>query len=132
MQDMIHLRPHHLLCLQAFRGKGYSESFVEKMTAVHAMLRENPKLEIRLAEGADDLCAACPNLEDGVCTSKKPPVFDRNVLKELENRGIRESVLSGLPEELGLTEELVRGCCPDCQWQEICLAVCREKDGQRE
>ena len=61
MQDMIHLRPHHLLCLQAFRGKGYSESFVKKMTEVHAMLRENPKLEIRLAEGADDLCAACPN-----------------------------------------------------------------------
>ena len=53
-------------------------------------------------------------------------------LKELENRGIRESVLSGLPGELSLTEELVRGCCPDCQWQEICLAVCREKDGQRE
>ena len=78
------------------------------------------------------MCAACPNLEDGVCTSKKPPVFDRNVLKELENRGIHERVLSGIPEELGLTEELVRGCCPDCQWQEICFAVCREKDGQRE
>ena len=52
MQDMIHLRPHHLLCLQAFRGKGYSESFVKKMTEVHARLRENPKLEIRLAKGA--------------------------------------------------------------------------------
>ena len=62
----------------------------------------------------------------------EPPVFDQNVMKELENRGIHERVLSGIPEELGLTEELVRGCCPDCQWQEICLAVCREKDGQRE
>ena len=98
MQDMIHLRPHHLLCLQAFRGKGYSESFVKKMTEVHAM----------------------------------PPVFDQNVMKELKNRGIHERVLSGIPDELCLTEDLVRGCCPDCQWQEICLAVCREKDGQRE
>ena len=73
MEKLIHLRPHHLLCLQAFRGKGYSAAFVKKMTEVHGMLRENPACRIVLTEGADDL---------------------------------------------------VRSCCPDCQWQEICLEVC--------
>ena len=115
------------------------------MTEVHAMLRENPACPIALMEGADDLCAACPNLEEGVCNSPKPPVFDRNVLEKLLENGsaaecsgsagrpAREScrdaagtipALAGIPASLTLTEDLVRSCCPDCQWQEICLEVC--------
>ncbi|NLP46906.1 MAG: hypothetical protein GX347_07710 [Epulopiscium sp.] len=27
---MLHIRPHHLLCMQAYIGKGYSPEFVEK------------------------------------------------------------------------------------------------------
>lgn len=79
MEKLIHLRPHHLLCLQAFRGKGYSEDFVKKMTEV--------------------------------------------LNKLLENGSAPESV-TGIPASLALTGDLVRSCCPDCQWQEICLEVC--------
>ena len=124
MEKLIHLRHHHLLCLQAFRGKGYSADFVKKMTEVHGMLRENPACRIVLTEGADDLCAACPNLEEGVCTSPKPPVFDKNVLRKLLENGSAPESVTGIPASLTLTEDLVRSCCPDCQWQEICLEVC--------
>ena len=40
--DPIPLRPHHLLCLQNFRGKGYSPAFIKKMTEVCAKLHIPP------------------------------------------------------------------------------------------
>lgn len=33
-KPLLHLRPHHLLCIQNYRGHGYSNAFHEKMTAV--------------------------------------------------------------------------------------------------
>ena len=32
--SVIHLRPHHLLCLQTFIGHGYSEDFIIQMKYV--------------------------------------------------------------------------------------------------
>ena len=64
------IRPHHLLCLQFFEGKGYSNGFVENMTKIHnEMLSKNPYVE--LTEGADDICENCPNNENGICTQEK-------------------------------------------------------------
>ena len=39
----LHLRPHHLLCLQTFVGRGYSEEFVEHMTLVKKQLATDPR-----------------------------------------------------------------------------------------
>ena len=51
----LHLRPHHLLCLQTFVGRGYSEEFVEHMTLVKRQLADDPGTPITLVHGADDL-----------------------------------------------------------------------------
>ena len=45
----IRLRPHHLLCLQTFRGNGYSPGFVRKMT----------ELSLRVQGEAKALRTAC-------------------------------------------------------------------------
>ena len=34
--DPIRVRAHTLLCLQGFRGEGYSAGFVENMAAIHS------------------------------------------------------------------------------------------------
>ena len=81
--SVLHLRPHHLLCLQTFVGRGYSEEFVSQMTLVKKSLTSNPTLTIELTDGADDLCCHCPNCVDGVCTSDKPPLFDRLTAEKL-------------------------------------------------
>ena len=52
---VLHLRPHHLLCLQTFTGRGYSEEFVRHMTLVKRQLTRDPRTLIELVSGVDDL-----------------------------------------------------------------------------
>ena len=132
----LHLRPHHLLCLQTFVGRGYSDEFVSRMTLVKRQLTEDPDTPIVLVIGADDLCAHCPNCVEGKCTSEKPALFDRLVAEKLihmQDAGnldrpadhTTQMQLAGIPEELHISPDLIEQCCPDCQWKELCISVCR-------
>lgn len=76
---VLHLRPHHLLCIQNYRGHGYSPGFHEKMTSVIALLQSADGAAIELTEGADDLCAACPHCRGHACESENPARFDKLV-----------------------------------------------------
>src|SRR3989304_5831182 len=59
------LRGHHLICLNFFRGEGYSENFIKN---IYAILK-NEKLEV--VNGPDEICARCPYLEDNKCSSNE-------------------------------------------------------------
>lgn len=129
----LHLRPHHLLCLQTFVGHGYSEEFVVRMTYVKNQLAGDPATPIMLVTGADDLCAHCPNCVEGKCTSEKPALFDRLVAEKLiqmQDAGnldhTAQMQLAGIPEGLHISPDLIEQCCPDCQWKELCIRVCGE------
>jgi len=52
---MIRLRPHHLLCLLTYVGKGYSAAFIANLDRVADRLAGGEGLE--LVEGPDDICA---------------------------------------------------------------------------
>ena len=121
----LHLRPHHLLCLQTFVGRGYSEEFVEHMTLVKRQLTANPLTPITLVSGADDLCAHCPNCVDGQCTSEKPALFDRLVSDKLEQNP--PSTLIGIPNNLRITEDILAACCPGCEWRGLCSSTLAHK-----
>jgi len=63
----VRLRGHHLVCLQFFRGEGYSEEFVANLTGLLGRLATEPALVVA---DADDVCTACPELgADGLCAS---------------------------------------------------------------
>lgn len=85
----IAIRAHSLLCLQGFRGKGYSDGFVAEMTAVHGALVADPDTPVRVLAGPDRLCRACPNLGPRGCTLGGPDheahmaAQDREVLRRL-------------------------------------------------
>lgn len=129
MHTEIHLRPHHLLCLQTFIGFGYSDDFVAQMKHVKKQLTENPSLPIRLVHGADDLCAFCPNCVNGSCISDKPARFDERVMQKLVRSGVArndESVedvqaelcLCGIPQDMKISLALLEECCAGCEWKE--------------
>lgn len=106
---MIRLRPHHLLCIRGFRGKGYSEAFIRNMSEIVANLNEaagqtdateyredygltsNPacrgdsSLNVMIVFGADDICRCCPHLTDeGVCDQdEKVSAYDRRAAEVL-------------------------------------------------
>lgn len=125
MNTNLHLRPHHLLCLPTFVGRGYSEEFVKNMTLVKRQLTTNTRTPITLVSGADDLCAHCPSCVDGQCTSEKPALFDKLVRDKLGQNS--SSTLIGIPESLRITEDLIAACCPGCEWRELCSSTLAHK-----
>ena len=66
----IKLRGHHLLCLRGFQGYGYSKDFVLNMTRINE-LRKTKDCIISLTNEPDDICSACPNLQDNMCENEK-------------------------------------------------------------
>jgi uncharacterized protein len=65
--EPVRLRGHHFICLQFFRGEGYSEEFVTNLTSLLEVAATEPALVV--AE-ADDVCTACPELgADRMCAS---------------------------------------------------------------
>lgn len=63
----IAVRAHNLLCLIGFEGCGYSERFVENMTAIKSRLWSDSHTPVKILVEPDDICAACPNLKAGAC-----------------------------------------------------------------
>jgi hypothetical protein len=117
------LRPHHLLCTQAFRGNGYDEAFVANMTAITSELRGNPAAEIEVVFGADDICAKCPNLiNSGTCKSEeRVRRFDRKVT---EYFGIKEQryIYGEIIREINsfMTKPIMNDICSECNWFTAC------------
>ena len=117
------LRPHHALCIGFFRGKGYSEDFIENMTAFIGSLRATDPL-LTLRSAADPLCGSCPNNRGGVCDSAgKVARYDAAVLRLLElsdGAALRWSELSARVRERILAPGRLDHICGDCQWYDIC------------
>lgn len=122
--EVICLRPHHGLCLLNFRGKGYSDEFSRNMGRMQEYLTGNPKTMVRITEGADDLCARCPNRRGSACTSEHPPLFDGNVLAKTGfgyGQELTWEKFSQATRPLSLYQ--LEETCPDCQWLSLCKKI---------
>jgi hypothetical protein len=117
--------------LLGFRGKGYSDGFVVRMTEVQDALVVDPRRRVRLLDVPDTLCDACPNLRGG-CTLGGPAheahmrAQDREVLDRL---GFRAGDEPAWEEVLRRVSERVRGSdlpalCTTCPW--LPLGWCAE------
>ncbi|MDE6679621.1 MAG: DUF1284 domain-containing protein [Ruminococcus sp.] len=110
------LRPHHVLCIGFFEGKGYSEDFTENMTAViDSLNRENPEIEITTKR--DIICRCCP------CTDclEKALSYDLKVMEICSLSGkMRWTDLRKTIEEKIIAEKRLNEICGNCQWFYIC------------
>jgi hypothetical protein len=116
---VVRLRPHHLLCLVAFQGEGYSPGFIERTRALQRALVTGGTV-IELVRGPDDLCDGCPELKEE-CISDAP---DSGV----ERLDRAASALLGVPSGRHRAEDLLRalndaftpergyGVCAGCSW----------------
>lgn len=115
------LRPHHLLCTLAYRGKGYSEEFILYMNKVVNEIRNNDNLKLNIVFDTDDLCSKCPNkVRDGICiTNEKVVELDKGVVNLL-NLTEKEYNYSDLKAELFnmINEEEIDKICGKCSWYE--------------
>ena len=118
----IKLRPHHLLCISFFKGKGYSQDFVKNMTWTINLLKDDTA--ITFIDGADNICKACPNNTNGQCaTQDKVERYDKSLL-DLCNLSVGQTLTYSALKQL--VDEKVLSCnkrtqiCGDCEWSNIC------------
>ena len=135
---VLNLRAHHLLCIQNYRGHGYSFSFDEKMREVIAALQSDSGETVRLIEGTDDLCAVCPHSRGSSCESVTPSLFDSRVFAHTGfvpgetfvwklGKGTSAQPSAGFPEHTPevpvMTKSLLKKCCCGCSWMDLCMEI---------
>ncbi len=115
------LRGHHLICLNFFRGEGYSEDFIRN---IHTVIG---KQKIEIVDGPDDVCAKCPYLKDGICknpdhTEETIQLLDRDALRLLELKSGMEISWEAISDKLpGIIDEWRTLYCTGCGYRKVCF-----------
>jgi hypothetical protein len=126
----IRLRPHHLLCLLTYVGKGYSAAFTANYDAIAARIGDGEDLLI--VAGPDDICA--PLLGDAEPHCHRDSVIERDRLA-LRDLGelletppavgasiVLESTMLRQMRE-AFTAGRTRAACMGCDWHGLCTSI---------
>jgi len=130
--DPIRVRAHTLLCLQGFRGKGYSEGFVENMAAIHQQLADDPSQWVEIIVAPDAICSACPHLVPSGCSlhgtgsEHAMQAQDRDVLARLDVHEGDHMTWAEILNRIrtSLTGASLTNICGQCRW--LSLGYCRD------
>ena len=115
------LRGHHLICLNFFRGEGYSEEFIKNIYEVLT------KEKVEIVSGPDEVCAKCPFLKDKKCASHE--YSDEMILLQ-DKEALR--LLGFTPGEIvdwkmitailpGILGEWKAQFCAGCGYRHVCF-----------
>lgn len=130
--DPIRLRAHTLLCLQGFRGEGYSARFITNMAAIHQRLADDPSQKIEIISAPDAICGACPHVSVAGCSlhgegsEQAMQAQDRDVLTRLDLHDGDHMTWAEILDRIraSLTGESLTTICGSCRW--LSLGYCRE------
>jgi len=126
----IRLRPHHLLCLLTYAGKGYSPAFTANYDVIAGRISQGD--EILIVDGPDDVCA--PLLGDSEPHCWRDSVTERDKLAARDLCGLLNAPIKAgarmrlAPEVLrrmraAFGENRVRTACLGCQWSALCSSI---------
>lgn len=124
------LRPHHLLCVLTYVGRGYSPAFTANMTAVAERLGAGEDIE--LVAGPDDICAPLLADPDPHCHRASVVERDRAAVRDLSGllgldvrTGARlvldENVIHSL--RAAFASDNIRSACTGCEWVDLCGSI---------
>ncbi|SHK53242.1 DUF1284 domain-containing protein [Tepidibacter formicigenes] len=114
------LRAHHLLCIQGYQGKGYSNEFINNMNKIVNILKNNLDTKIKIISKTDFICSKCPsNIGNGLCKSEtKVHSLDSKTLEILDLKKnqiyVYKEILSIIKKNLTL--EKFQYICKNCEW----------------
>jgi len=126
----VRLRPHHLLCMLTFVGKGYTEAFTENYIRIAARLSAGE--DILVVEGPDDICAPMLGEADMHCLNES--VTDRDIkaseavetlLGAAAGSGalIRPSADFLQRMRAAFGDGSIREACQRCEWSPLCTGI---------
>jgi len=118
----VKLRPHHLLCTQGYRGKGYSSDFVENMTAITTYLQNDTNAFVEIVFSTDDICSKCPNMiGTDLCEDNgKVKRFDKKVIDYFgleEKTYLYQDIICEINSKI--TTLIMDDICFDCNWYAV-------------
>lgn len=123
----ISLRPHHLLCIQGYKGFNYSKSQVSSWSSILKQLY--PGADILITSGYDDLCKKCPAIlskNQSKCLESLVDKLDKNIENVLNIKKGQiykySEILNRLQQRI--TTELHEQFCSDCAWWK--KGLCRD------
>jgi hypothetical protein len=127
----IQLRPHHLLCMLTFIGKGYSPAFVANLEQVVRRLATGAEV-VQIVAGPDDICA--PLLGEADCHCHRSSVGERDRLAtEAISLLLTRSLEPGTQFLLtrndldklrdAFAAGSIREACTGCQWKPLCDGI---------
>jgi len=140
---IIHLRGHHLLCLQGYQGYGYDKKFKTKIESLINQLNNDDYSKIIVTDSADDLCESCPNLKDEKCvgelesfegSSKNKSKINNNKIVKMDkiviekanlekNREYSFNKLISIINNSFSNIKDAKKVCGNCKWIEKCLWI---------
>lgn len=115
------LRGHHLICLNFFRGEGYSEDFIRNIYDIIG------KEKVEVVAGPDEVCKKCPSLVANKCTNDdytdEEILFqDKEALRLLRYKPgditDRETISARLSS---IMEEWKMEFCLHCRYMKVCF-----------
>lgn len=125
----VRLRGHHLLCMLAYVGKGYSAGFVAAMDAV--VDRIGAGAPIDLVDGPDDICAALMDeAAEPHCVQASADDRDRRAVSAMAQVLDVHPAPNGRLGPFCLEDAraafragATRDACRGCPWSDLCTAV---------
>lgn len=128
----VRLRPHHLLCLLTYVGKGYSPAFVANYEAIAERLSKGE--DVTIVAGPDDICAPLLGGSDTHCLQPGIDERDRLAARDV-SRLLSQPVHAGARIDLTATtlarlreafgDGVTRSACAGCEWSGLCDTVAK-------
>lgn len=127
---MIRLRPHHLLCILTYAGKGYSPAFVANYDAIAARIGAGE--DVLLVSGPDDVCAPLLGEADAHCFNASVTERDRLAAGDvaaLLGEAVEDEALLTLDAARlkqmreAFAAHTIRSACPGCEWHDLCTGI---------
>jgi hypothetical protein len=132
----VKIRGHHLLCLNFYRGAGYSPEFVRNVTDILRKIK-NRNIKMEIVIGCDDICSACPHIRGGRCEKYEGAEevvtrMDSDIIKRL---GLSIGSQVNFNEVSEMTKKEIKPSdieeiCEDCEWLETCIRIMRKEWGK--
>ena len=126
----VRLRPHHLLCVLTYVGRGYSPAFTANMTVVAERLGAGE--EIELVAGPDDICVPLLDGPDPHCRRASVMERDRAAARDLHDLldlDVRTGAHPVLDEDVirrlraAFASDQIRSACTGCEWVDLCGSI---------
>jgi len=117
----IYLRPHHLLCIQGYKGHNYNDIQKHNWKIITNLLKTNSETDIFFVNGKDDLCLNCPaqmSLTKFRCNEKNVAELDKKVKNLIGIEEGKKYLYHRLFKKINeiMTPEKHEALCKDCVW----------------